>query len=633
MRHLIVGTAGHIDHGKSALVRRLTGTDPDRLKDEKTRGITIDLGFADLDLGDGRIVSFVDVPGHERFVRHMVAGAAGIDAVVLVVAADEGVKPQTREHVDICRLLDVKHGLTVLTKTDLVEDELVSVVALEVQEFLDGTFLAEAPVVPVSAREGRGLAQLRTAMAALFDSVPERAATGVARLPIDRSFVMKGFGTVVTGSLGSGFLREGGEVEIVPEGVRGRIRGLQVHGRRVGEAHAGQRTAVNLQGLSCEQAPRGSTLVAGGGLPATRQIWARVDLLPGAPEKLARGGTLRFHQGTCARRARLRVVERRADGSLATILFFDRPAVLSPGDRFILRRPAPVNTVGGGVVLDAMPPRGRPDPAVLRLLEMADPEQALLLRVARAGEAGVELGDLARALGARTVEIEAITTSMIERGALRRVGGRLLGGDVWRETGRVALGRLDEFHRAEPLRAGVSREELRGRVAPGMAQEGWRALLDELRGSGSVELDDDLVALAGHRVVLSGVDRELADRIEKSFLDAGLDPPDVETVTRDADTARARRIVDHLVASGRLVRIHGGRLFHAEPLAELIRQLRDFARTSTTIDVASFKELAGVTRKNAIPLLEHLDARRLTRRVGNVRELVGLVPDADGAGR
>jgi len=306
-RHLVLGTAGHIDHGKSALVKALTGTDPDRLVEEKRRGITIDLGFADMELGPEQVLSFVDVPGHERFVRHMVAGSAGIDAVLLVVAADQGVQPQTTEHLEICTLLGLRHGLIALTKCDLVDEELREVAALEVRELLEGSFLQDAPLIAVSARSGEGLESLRGALSDLLLGLSPRSPEGVARLPVDRSFVLRGFGTVVTGTLVSGILREGDEVEIMPGGKRGRIRGLQVHHRAVKEVPAGRRAAVNLQGLNCEEVPRGTTVSRPGALPLTSRIWARLQLLPDAPAALAKGGRVRFHQGTCERAARLTV--------------------------------------------------------------------------------------------------------------------------------------------------------------------------------------------------------------------------------------------------------------------------------------------------------------------------------------
>jgi len=621
-RHIVLGTAGHIDHGKSALVLALTGTDPDRLKEEKRRGITIDLGFADLEVAPGRVLSFVDVPGHERFVRHMVAGATGIDAVLLVVAADQGVQPQTREHLDICSLLGLGRGVVALTKCDLVDPDLREVAALEVRETLEGTFLAEAPLVAVSARTGDGLDSLREALAGLFDRVPPRPREGVPRLPVDRSFVLRGFGTVVTGTLVSGLLEEGADVEILPGGRRGRIRGLQVHHRQVASAAAGQRTAVNLQGLDCDDVPRGSTVTRPGALSTTRRIWAAVRLLPGAPESLRRGGPARFHQGTCERAARFRVLSATEDGSLQTEIYLDRETVLAPGDRFILRRPAPVDTVGGGTVVDVNPPRpgrgGRPafEPSLL------EADSAVHLRLARAGAAGQDPAVLARELGTSperlVVEAEALEASEI----LVRAAGRWFDGEMWRRIEEETLRKLERFHAAEPLRTGVGREELRARVERSLPQEAWRQLLERLAAAGQLELRGESVALAGHEVRLAGAERELADRIDEAYHRAGLDPPDLERLVEPSERARAGKIVELLIARRRLVRIQDGRLFHAEALDELLARLRERAARSTRLSVPEFKELAGVTRKNAIPLLEYLDAQRVTRRVGNDREIL-----------
>ncbi len=621
MRHLVLGTSGHIDHGKSALVRALTGTDPDRLKEEKLRGITIDLGFAHAEIAPGRVVSFVDVPGHERFVRHMVAGAAGVDAVVLVVAADEGVKPQTVEHVAICSLLGIRDGLVAVTKSDLVERDVVEVAILELREFLQGGFLAEAPIVPVSARTGEGLASLRAEIARLFDRIPERAASGVARLPVDRSFVLRGFGTVVTGTLVAGRLQVGDEIEVQPGRRRGRIRGLQVHGERVQEALAGRRTAVNLQGLDREEVPRGSTISIPGALLVTDRLWARATLLPSAPGPLRRGGLVRFHQGTSERDARLRVLSEEPDGSLGVELSLDEPCVLLPGDRFILRRPAPVDTVGGGIVLDARPPR-RSSRRVAAPVFEREAAGDVAARVARAGLRGVSPAALAAERGLAPQEIEREVEAARSAGRIVPAGGLLFDAASWRDLSEKVLAAAREFHRAEPLRLGVGREELRSRCCREVPHEAWRVLLEELASAGRLRLEGDRVALADHRVVLSGRDRELADRVDGVYRRAGLDPPDPGTAFQGEEPRRLERIVELLVASGRLVRIRDGRLFHAEALEALKGLLREYAKTSRTIDVAAFKELAGVTRRNAIPLLEHLDQERATRRVGNVREIL-----------
>lgn len=622
MRHLVLGTAGHIDHGKSALVVALTGTDPDRLKEEKRRGITIELGFADLDLGGGQVLSFVDVPGHERFVRHMVAGATGIDAVLLVVAADQGVQPQTREHLDICSLLGVQRGVVALSKCDLVEPELVEVVALELGELLEGTFLESAPIVHTSARAGDGLEELRGELETLFDRIAPRAATGIPRLPVDRSFVLKGFGTVVTGTLVSGTLAEGDEIEVLPGGLRARVRGLQTHGHKSSTTEAGRRTAANLQGLDCDDVPRGATLTRPGALLTTRRAWARLSLLPSAPKSLRRGGPVRFHQGTCDRPARIRVLGAVDEATLRVELYLGEETVLAPGDRFILRRPAPVDTVAGGIIVDVRPPRPREATAECFETEALEPETALRLRLERVGTAGRDPRNLAAELGCTPEFLEEVSDRLIDAGAIARGGGRWFDRAAWSDASDRAMALVSDHHRAQPLHPGISREALRGSASPDMPQEAWRALLAELEARGEIRLEGEAVARSDHRVVLDEEERALAEHISDRFRQAGLDPPELEEVIPAGQRKRSAPIVDWLIARGELVRVEKRGLFHGEALEALRAKLREFAARSETIDVAGFKRLAGVTRKNAIPLLEYLDGERVTRRVGDVREIL-----------
>ena len=621
MRHLVAGTAGHIDHGKSALVEALTGIHPDRLKEEQRRGITIDLGFADLDLAPDGVVSLVDVPGHERFVRHMVAGASGLDAVLLVVAADDGIKPQTREHLAICSLLGMRNGIVVVSKADLVERDLREVVGLEVREFLRGTFLEAAPLLAVSSRTGEGIAALREELRRLLREIPVRPAEGVARLPIDRSFVQKGFGTVVTGTLVSGTLAEGEEIEILPGGKRGRIRGLQVHRRKVDQVSAGRRVAVNIQGLDRSDAPRGATLTAPQALLTTRRARVLVELLPTAPALLRRGGPVRLHQGTCERAARLRIVAAPAQGPLQADLVLAADTVLLPGDRFILRRSAPVDTIGGGVIVDAHPLRGRPDRSRAARVP-ASREDAWVERIARAGASGQKLSTVAAEHGRSIDEVEAALVLLLQDGRVVRAAGLLFAGVSWRQLGEATLAALAALHAAEPLRSGAGREGLRAQIARAMPAEAFRELLNALAAEGSIRLFGDRLALSGHRVVLSADDASRAQKIEEAFRRAGLDPPLVEDVLRELGGVSGPRLRDWLVEEGHLVRIRDGRLFHGEALDDLRRKLREFAHASSTIDIGTFKELAGATRKNAIPLLEQFDEERLTRREGNVRRIL-----------
>ena len=618
-RHRVIGTAGHIDHGKSALVLALTGTDPDRLKEEKRRGITIELGFADVQLAPGEVVSFVDVPGHERFVRHMVAGASGIDSVLLVVALDQGVQPQTREHLEICSLLGLGRGLVALTKKDLVDDELAEVVALEVRELLAGTFLEDAPLIPVSAKTGEGLDALRAALGDLERPADTDETAAVPRLPVDRSFVLRGFGTVVTGTLTGGGFREGEEIEIQPCGKRARIRGLQVHHRKVRAASGGRRTAVNLQGVECEDVPRGSVVCRVNSLQPTSRFWAALRLLPQAPQRLAAGGPVRLHHGTADYAARFRVIGRNDDGSLQAVVFAASPVPLVAGDRIVLRRPAPVDTVGGGVVVDAHPPHPReaqPEDFSDRAWHL---ERAVQVGLRRAATAGIQIAGFARLLGRAPAVLEQNLKAQRADGQARHAAGRWFSAAVWNAVESGATEALRRFHDDEPLRLGIDREGLRAKVAPGFPQEAWRALLDALESNGAIELRGDQVSLAGHEVRLDDGRDEQLRGIERAFREGALTPPEPNDV---APGPSERDLIGLLVARGTLVKLHDGKVFHAEALQALRNKLWEFAKHSRHIDVGAFKELAGLTRKHAIPLLEHFDAENTTRRVGNKREIL-----------
>jgi len=618
VRHRVIGTAGHIDHGKSALVRALTGTDPDRLKEEKRRGITIELGFADVELAEQDVVSFVDVPGHERFVRHMVAGASGIEAVLLVVALDQGVQPQTREHLEICSLLGLRRGLVALTKKDLVDDELAEVAALEVRELLAGTFLENAPVIAVSAKTEEGLDTLRQALREL-EPAGAPAQASIPRLPVDRSFVLHGFGTVATGTLtGPGF-KEGEDIEIFPAGRRARIRGLQVHRKKVIEAAGGRRTAVNLQGVECEDVPRGSVISRPDALQPTTRFWARIRLLSHAPKALGTGGPVRLHHATADYAARFRVLGRDDRGALRAVVFASSPVPLIAGDRFVLRRPSPVDTVGGGVVVDAHPPHPReaqPDDFDDEALGL---ERAVQVRLRRAGAAGLPLAELVRLLGYPAATLERELDQQRGRGQAFSMATRWFGGEVWNAVADRVITTLETFHRDEPLRLGIDREGLRAKVERELPRDAWRGLLDSLAAGARIELRGDQVCLAGHEVVLDDQRGEQLRAIEDAFVQGALTPPDPAVAAPGAAGAELIRL---LVARGTLVKLHDGKVFHAEALETLRKKLWEFAKQSPQIDVGKFKDLAGLTRKHAIPLLEHFDADKTTRRVGNLREIL-----------
>jgi len=605
-------------------VRALTGTDPDRLKEEKERGITIDLGFAHCELGGGVVASFVDVPGHERFVRHMLAGAHGIDAVVLVVAADESVMPQTREHFHICRLLGVPRGLVALTKCDVADADSQGLAELEVRELVAGSFLAGRPVVRVSARTGEGLPGLREALLALARESPARPSEGLLRLPIDRVFSMKGFGTVVTGTLVAGDLAAGEEVEALPSGRRARVRGLQVHGEAVERAAAGTRTAVNLAG-DVEGLARGEVLVRPGTLRPTSMIDVEVSLLPGA-RPLADGTRVRVHVASAECLARVRLL---GAGSLdpgrsaLAQLRLEGPTVAGRGDRLVLRSYSPADTIGGAVVVDPLPPRRRSAdrPAVERLRDAATPLDAAEVIVAAAGAGGIEAPRLA---ARSTVPLARLAAELPARAALAVLGqdpAVVVSRDALARLGEAALATLETFHRGQPLKAGMPREELRARAfgdAPVVVFERVLADLDE---AGRVRLLADAVAAARHEVRLSAGEEEARQLLVDEAGAAGLAGVELPALAERSgrEPKVLERVVRVLVTERVLDRVGTGLLVHRDHLEALKRQVRERWPAGARIEVGAFKDLTGLSRKYVIPLLEYLDRERVTRRAGNDR--------------
>jgi selenocysteine-specific elongation factor len=643
-RSIIVGTAGHIDHGKSALVQALTGTDPDRLAEEKARGITIDLGFAHQTIDEVNF-AFVDVPGHERFVKNMLAGVGGIDLVVLVVAADESVMPQTREHFDICRLLRVPAGLVALTKSDLADAETLEVARLEVRELVAGSFLEDAPIVPVSARTGDGLGVFRNTLAEMSRAARGRAAGGATRLPIDRVFSMKGFGTVVTGTLVSGRIGVDDELAIAPGDRRVKVRSVQVHGRRETEAVAGQRTALNLGGVEVDDVARGQSLVTPDAFVESRIADAIVEVLPTA-RPLKHGARVRFHQGTAEIIGRIavigppapdRVLPAIAPGSRAFVrLRLEAPAVVVRGDRYILRAYSPPVTIAGGLILDPQPPRTgiRSAASLERMQRLAfDPASderaaaefaAARVMIEDAGLAGFATSALVSRVGVEPANIGARADAIIAAGQAVRAGAVLVASPLLSALKDSIVKALAEHHRAQPLSEGVPREELRDQLARRAAPAVFDAALADLVAAGTISVRDR-VALATHRLSLSPEEERARTSIERAYRDAGLKPPDAAAIASavGVEAATADRMVKLLLRQKVLVRIDT-LLFHDEALKQLKSELAVLkglavSGAAARIDVATFKERFGVTRKFAIPLLEYLDRERVTRRMGETR--------------
>ena len=651
MKSIIIGTAGHIDHGKTALVKALTGIDADRLQEEKKRGITIDLGFAHMDLssanGEALRLGFVDVPGHERFVRNMLAGVGGIDLVLLVIAADESIKPQTREHFDILQLLGVRRGITVLTKSDAVDAETLEVVRLEVEEFLRGTFLEapNSPIVPVSSLTGTGMESLKSALALAAAQVEVRDSNAVARLPIDRVFTMKGFGTVVTGTLISGTIRRDDELEVFPTGRTVRVRGIQVHGQGAEAALAGQRTALNLAGASTEQLARGMTLTPPTTFNATDRVDVKLRLLGSAPRALKTRARVHFHSNTMETIAEvvLHDAKQVTPGSAALArLKLPAPALLLPGDRFIIRQFSPVVTIGGGVVLDAAAPmwqnvskgRARTGRAsslrdlahLMQTLESGNNEAILGIRVTRRGRAGLSLAEAVAETGWPREAVLKLSAGLVNQGLLARFQDRMFAASDFALTRQDLINAVSSFHAKDPLRQGMTKSELQDEMTRGfgVAAELFDAALASLVGQRNIEAAGDLVRLPGHGAVMKDEEAESKRKIEEAFAAAALKVPALHEVIAGLkiDKARAQKIVTLLLREKTLVKISDELVFHHGALDALRRQMAAYKVKSSKIDVANFKELTGVSRKYAIPLLEYLDRERVTRRVGDLREIV-----------
>jgi selenocysteine-specific elongation factor len=651
MHSLVVGTAGHIDHGKSSLVHALTGIDPDRLKEEKARGITIELGFAHTTIGSTR-VALVDVPGHERFVRTMLAGVGGIDCVLLIVAADESVMPQTREHFDICKLLRIPRGIVVITKSDLADADTRALVRQDVAELVEGSFLENAAMIEVSSTTGDGLDGLRAAIAAQAALVTNRPVDGATRLPIDRAFSMKGFGTVVTGTLVSGRIAPDDELAVLPQGRKVKVRGIQVHGRTATEAIAGQRTAVNLGGVDVSDVSRGETLAAPGTLSVTRRIDAAIDLLPAA-KPLKHGARVRVHNGTAEVLGRVSIAgastsarasafaqataDKTADKSADEIapgagalvrLRLEAPAVLTRHDRFIIRAYSPPITIGGGIVLDPAPTRpgirsaeGRASLERLRINE-ADDIAATLAMIAAAGLAGIDKFALVSRAGVAPGRVAALVKQLEGRGVVI-AGDRLLATSDLAKAGEAILAAVAAFHQAQPMSEGLPREEAREKIFRRADAAVFDRAIDELKARKALTGTDRL-ALTTHRVTVAGADDRVRTAIVDAYRSGGLKPPDAAAVEAAAGAPKAiiDKVTTLLLREKVLVRLDTV-VFHAEALQQLKLDVAGLKASApggrTTVDVAAFKERYGVSRKFAIPLLEYLDRERITRRTGDVR--------------
>lgn len=632
VKHVILGTAGHIDHGKTALVKALTGVDTDRLKEEKERGITIELGFTYLDLPSGIRLGIVDVPGHERFVKHMVAGIWGIDLVALIIATDEGVMPQTKEHLDICRLLKVKNGLIVLTKIDLVEREFLELVKEEVKEIIKDSFLKGAPILSVSSITGEGIPLLINTLDLLAKKVEERSSNGLFRLPIDRVFVMKGFGTVVTGTMISGSLSLGETVEILPSGLEGKVRNLQVYNQPVEKAMAGQRTAINLQGIEASAIKRGDVLVRSHTLTPTQLIDVYLEYLPNAPRLLKHRTKQRFHIGTNLTTASFFLLDREelAPGEAGYVqLRLDRPLVALPQDRFVIRGSGVVQTLGGGVILDAHPVKHKRFSSSvnedLTLLKDGTSEQIIGLHILHSGMGGITFKELLNRVAVPPYHVETILKKMTEKGDILLVDPekqKVIDTHQYQRLKELALDQLRSFHQRFAMKSGLAKEELRTKLPTELDVKLFQILLNELVQSKKVVLERDKLRLPEHQI--SSVDEKgLVKRVEEAIFKGGLQPPSSKELSEEwsEKEEEVRSIHEHLVHEGVLVKIKSGMYLHQIHFDNLRERLINYLERNREITTPQFKEITGVSRKYAIPLIEYFDQIKLTLRLGEKRVL------------
>ncbi len=632
MKHVIIGTAGHVDHGKTTLIKTLTGIDTDRLREEQERGMTIDLGFASLTLPDGTIAGIVDVPGHERFLKNMLAGAAGMDVALMVIAADESVMPQTVEHLEILGLLDVRQGVVALTKADMVDAEWLEVVVEDVRERLKETFLANAPIIPVNSLSGKGIPELKRALMAAVSRAEPKNADVPFRLSIDRVFTRPGFGTVVTGSLVAGTMRVGDAVEILPQQIPSRVRGLQSHGKRQEAVEAGMRVAVNLAGVEKEALERGMLLAPPGVLAPTQLFDAALRLLPSAPKALVNRSRVRVYLGTAEILGRMMVLGGEAiePGGQGYIQFrAEEPYACARGDRFVVRTYSPMRTIGGGVVLDPISKRHRRnDPAVraaLQSRERGTPDDLLATWLQGLPFGGARR-DAAKGAGLSESDADAAIARLVENGEIVALeGDRLIHRASLSTATDRALHVLSEYHAAFPLRAGMPKEELRGALGRALDSRAFQALLHRWQSEGLIVSDGATVRRADFTVQLNPRQQSLLDRIATVYREAEYNVPTVEEISQavgappDAVNAMIRVGLDR----GLLVKITEGMYYHADTLAQAQEAVRAFVQENGSITVSQFRDLTGTSRKYAVPVMEYFDSIRFTRRSGDVRTLAG----------
>ncbi|MBW2706211.1 MAG: selenocysteine-specific translation elongation factor [Deltaproteobacteria bacterium] len=635
MKQIILGTAGHIDHGKTSLIKAISGTDTDRLKEEKERGITIELGFASLDLPDGQHLGIVDVPGHEKFVKNMVAGATGIDIVVMVIAADEGVMPQTREHMEICTLLGIQHGLIVMTKTDMVDEEWLELALEDIREFSQGTFLEEAPIMPVSSVTGDGIPELIGAINEIAGSIPQRPPSSLFRLPIDRVFTMKGFGTVITGTLVSGKISVGETIMVYPTGITSKVRGIQVHNLSAETAEAGQRTAINFQGLDKAAVKRGEVLSTPDALIASYMVDISFHYLASSKKPLKNRTLVRFHTGTSEVMGYLILLEQEELPPGQTVvaqLRLDSPVAIVKDDRFVIRSYSPVRTIGGGQVLNPIPQKHKrlKQDVIdgLQHLTDEDPEAIISQQIQQAGYGGVSFSHLKIMTNLTDKQLDTALQHLLSKKTITQTDKQnriYLHQVTFDKLIQKTTEHLAKYHADNPLKAGMPKEELKSKFPQLSDPKVFNLILNQMIKSDQISQEENTVRLSDHRVSLGADQADIREKMQNIYKKGELQPPYFREVPKllGVDPNHTKDVMLLLVEEGQIVKTKDDLYFHIDAITELKNRLVDFLKSNEEITTPQFKEMTGASRKYVIPLIEYFDANKVTLRVGDSRKLRG----------
>lgn len=635
MKQIVLGTAGHIDHGKTSLIKAVAGIETDRLKEEKKRGITIELGFAHMALPSGQHLGIVDVPGHERFVKNMVAGATGIDMVAMVIAADEGIMPQTREHMEICTLLGIKHGLVVLTKKDMVDEEWLEMVVEDVRGFVQGTFLEEAAIVPVSSHTGEGLPELLKEMDKIAALIPERTSSGLFRLPVDRVFTMKGFGTVITGTVASGTINVGDQIMIYPSMETSRVRGIQVHNTASESASSGMRTAINFQGLEKSSIERGDVVSLPDAMRNSYLVDARMHYLSSNKKPFKNRTRIRFHTGTCEVMGNLILLEDETiePGATAVVqIRLESPVACVKDDRYVIRSYSPVRTIAGGEILNPFPvkhKRFREDIVEgLKDITSKELDSTVVFHCSQAGLSGVTFSDLKLMTNTGDKKLNAVISNLLTRKDLIQTDKEtrsFIHKDVFENLVSAALDLLQAYHTSNPLKDGMSKSELKSRLPKHLGVKLFNLMINNLVSNEKISQSGDTVSMAGHKVALKVDQADMQEKILSVYMETGLTPPYFKVLVADTlgyDFDQAKDVLMLLVKDKKLVKISEDLYFYADTLGGLQNKLVEYLKANKVIDAPGFKELAGgIARKYLIPILEYFDKKNITIRVGDTRQL------------